>query len=74
MNVDGALFTNLQEVGVSIVLRENKGEVMLAASMRVQSNFDPMIVESLAILWGLQLCMYMGIPRLVIGCLRTIIS
>lgn len=74
MNVDGALFTNLQEVGVGIVLRDNKGEVILATSMRVQSNFDPMIVESLAILRGLQLCMYMGIPQLVIGCLRTIMS
>lgn len=34
LNVDGVLFIDLQEVGMDIILRDNKGEVILAASLR----------------------------------------
>lgn len=48
------------------IVRDSKGEMILAASIKEQVLQDPKIVECLAILRGLQLCFHLGISCLSI--------
>ncbi|CAI9762880.1 unnamed protein product [Fraxinus pennsylvanica] len=66
LNVDGATFHHLHEAGVGIVLRDQTGTVLMAASKGEWEVADPEMIEFLAVLRGLQLVMSMGISRLVI--------
>ncbi|XP_035544595.1 uncharacterized protein LOC118347988 [Juglans regia] len=66
LNIDGALFFYLNKAGMGVVLRNHMGEVLMASS-RVESVFlEPEQVEAVALLRGLQLCMRLGIPKLII--------
>ncbi|XP_042950059.1 uncharacterized protein LOC122282170 [Carya illinoinensis] len=67
LNVDGAIFEDQEKVGVAMLLRNDRGLVLFSASkMENGVIIDPMEVELLAILRGLQLCIRMGILELVI--------
>lgn len=48
MNVDGALFEDLQVMGVGVVLRDNKGCVIMAASICEQVDLVSDNNENLA--------------------------
>lgn len=54
MNVDGALFEDLQATRVGVVLRDNKGCVIMAASICEQVDLVSDNNENLAILRELQ--------------------
>lgn len=64
LNVDGALFPEIHRAGVGFILRDWKRNALLAASINEYDVEDPATIESLAILRGLQHCLYQGIPTL----------
>ncbi|XP_042939414.1 uncharacterized protein LOC122274444 [Carya illinoinensis] len=66
LNVDGAIFEDQDRADVGMLLRNDRGVVLFSASKKENGVTDPMEVELLAILRGLQLCILMGIPDLVI--------
>ncbi|XP_040987683.1 uncharacterized protein LOC121235401 [Juglans microcarpa x Juglans regia] len=66
LNIDGALFFDLNKAGMGTVLRNHMGKVLMAVS-KVETVFlEPEQVEAVALLRGLQLCMSLGIPKLII--------
>ncbi|XP_041021186.1 uncharacterized protein LOC121262645 [Juglans microcarpa x Juglans regia] len=65
-NVNGAIFQNQRSAGIGAVLRDCKGEVLMAISKKEQEVSDPTGVEMLAIFRGLQLSVHLGIHHLII--------
>ncbi|XP_040989052.1 uncharacterized protein LOC121236684 [Juglans microcarpa x Juglans regia] len=74
LNVDGAVFDEINKAGVGLVLRDGKGNVMLAASKIEYEVSDAQAIELLAIFRALQLCANMGIQRLLLesDCLMAV--
>jgi len=68
LNVDGTIFHKQCAVSVNLVLRDSKGEVLLAVSKKELVMTDSYGVELLAILRGMQFCLPMGIYELQIEC------
>ncbi|XP_035545034.1 uncharacterized protein LOC118348152 [Juglans regia] len=66
LNVDGAVFANQRRARVGVILRDDKGGVILLACKKENEINDPLEIELLAILRGLQICLPLGIPQLVI--------
>ncbi|XP_042952128.1 uncharacterized protein LOC122289214 [Carya illinoinensis] len=66
LNVDGAIFQNQQSAGIGAILRDSKGEVLMAVSKRESAVGDATSIEMLAILKGLQLTLHLGIQHLII--------
>ncbi|XP_041009382.1 uncharacterized protein LOC121253436 [Juglans microcarpa x Juglans regia] len=66
LNTDGAIFADLASLGISVILRDYQGKVLLSASGRESVVQDPIEIELLTILRGLQLCIPMGIPELIV--------
>ncbi|KAF5478058.1 hypothetical protein F2P56_004648, partial [Juglans regia] len=66
LNVDGAVFASQQRAGVGVILRDDKGEVILSACKKENDINDHLEIELIAILRGLQICLPLGIPQLVI--------
>ncbi|XP_042954614.1 uncharacterized protein LOC122291030 [Carya illinoinensis] len=66
INTDGAMFQGCCTSGVGVILRDEKGKVILAACKKEPEFSDPMEVELLAILRGLQLCIPLGIGELIV--------
>ncbi|XP_042965942.1 uncharacterized protein LOC122299620 [Carya illinoinensis] len=66
LNVDGALFFDQKKAGIGAVLRDGRGEVILAASKMECYIEEPETIELVAILRGLQLCIQSGISKLVV--------
>lgn len=64
LNVDGALFFDLQEAGVGVILRDSKGDEIMAASLLENEVSNLESIESLATLRGLQPSMHLGISHL----------
>ncbi|XP_042944784.1 uncharacterized protein LOC122278665 [Carya illinoinensis] len=66
LNVDGATFSDQCRSGIGVVLRDDKGKVTFAASKPEDAIADPMEIELIAILRGIQLCIPLGIVELQI--------
>lgn len=66
LNVDEALFLNLQEAGVDFILRDCSGSAIMAASTKEAHLANPIDIESLAILRGLQYYLNQGLSNLLI--------
>ncbi|XP_041009377.1 uncharacterized protein LOC121253432 [Juglans microcarpa x Juglans regia] len=66
LNVDGVVFANQRSAGVGFILRNSKAEVIFSASKKENDINDPIEIELLAILRGLQFCIPLGISHLVI--------
>ncbi|KAF5477566.1 hypothetical protein F2P56_004192 [Juglans regia] len=64
LNVDGALFHEQSRSGVGMILRDETGKVIFSASKLEHESIDPMEVELVALLRGLQLCLLLGIHDL----------
>lgn len=60
------MFFSLQRIGIGFVLRDSKGNCIMAASIRETDALNQEIVEVAAILRELQQCMHMGILHLII--------
>ncbi|KAF5472125.1 hypothetical protein F2P56_008865 [Juglans regia] len=66
LNVDRVIFQNQHSASIGAVLRDCKGEVLMAISKKETKVSDPTGVEMLAIFRALQLSMHMGIHHLII--------
>ncbi|KAF5454504.1 hypothetical protein F2P56_024162 [Juglans regia] len=66
LNVDGAFSQDGSVTGIGAVLRDSKGEVLMAAAIRERASLNVYELEGLAILRGLQLCLHLGIYHLSI--------
>lgn len=66
MNVDRALFLELQKSKIGCVIRDHSGKLFLAASLPERDVIDPETIEALALLRSLQLCMHHGFQNLII--------
>lgn len=66
LNIDGALFHNLQEVGLGAIVRNCKVDTTMAASIREENIQSLQIIESLAILRVIQLCLQLEISNVII--------
>lgn len=53
-------------MGVGVILRDTKCNCVMVANIREDNAFNPMTVEAMAVLWGLQQCMSLGISHLII--------
>ncbi|XP_042964633.1 uncharacterized protein LOC122298853 [Carya illinoinensis] len=66
LNVDDAIFHDQQRAGIGAILRDEKGEVLFATRKKENDVSDPIEIELLVILRGVQLCIHRGINNLVI--------
>ncbi|XP_042939527.1 uncharacterized protein LOC122274566 [Carya illinoinensis] len=66
LNTDGAMFQEQCKIGVGVILRDENGKVVMATCNKEPEFSEPMEVELLAILRGLQLCVPMGINDLIV--------
>ncbi|XP_042954609.1 uncharacterized protein LOC122291024 [Carya illinoinensis] len=62
----GLVILGCCSTGVGVILRDEKGKVILAACHKEPEFSDPMEVELLAILRGLQICVPLGINDLIV--------
>lgn len=53
----------LRKAGVGVVLRDEKGEVLMAMSKTEHELNEPESVELLVMLWGLQFTLYLGVSK-----------
>lgn len=66
LNVDGALFPDLNKTRVGFILRDWKGATVIVASISKQNVTNVVDIETLAILRGLQHCLNQGTSNLLI--------
>lgn len=76
LNVDGALFFNIQNVGIRFIVHDHEGKVALAASEAEKNVDNPVVIEALAALWSLRLCMHNGFTNIIIksDCLLLVVE
>ncbi|XP_041011343.1 uncharacterized protein LOC121255128 [Juglans microcarpa x Juglans regia] len=66
VNIDGAIFSDKRKASVGVVLRDTHGKIVMVAT-KVEFEVErPTTIELLAVLRGLQLCLPLGIPNLVV--------
>lgn len=61
LNVDGVTFAEYGRAGVGCVLRNEEGDILMAATSLEHLLNTPLEIEFLAMLRGLELCLNMGI-------------
>ncbi|KAF5475865.1 hypothetical protein F2P56_007627 [Juglans regia] len=66
LNVDRAIFQNQHNAGIGAILRDCKGEVLMAVSKKEREVSDATGIKMLAIFRGLQLSVHLGIHHLVV--------
>ncbi|KAF5471637.1 hypothetical protein F2P56_008414 [Juglans regia] len=66
LNVDGAMFADVGKSGIGVVLRDEAGQVVMAATKKEDFVDEPATIELLAVLRGLQFFLSLGIPNLVV--------
>ncbi|XP_042958240.1 uncharacterized protein LOC122293837 [Carya illinoinensis] len=66
LNVDGAIFHADGSAGVGLILRDWEGKVILAVSKKEAAVMEPLEIELIAILRGLQFCIPLGLQALTI--------
>ncbi|XP_042939490.1 uncharacterized protein LOC122274519 [Carya illinoinensis] len=66
LNVDGAIFHTNGSAGVGLILRDWEGKVLLAVSKKEVAVMEPLEIELIATLRGLQFCIPLGLQSLSI--------
>lgn len=66
INVNAALFFDLEKVGYGVIVYDWRGEIMLVASITKTHIAQPEVMEALAILQGLQLRVNQGLDLIII--------
>ncbi|XP_042942655.1 uncharacterized protein LOC122276823 [Carya illinoinensis] len=74
VNVDGVVFRDIHKAGVGMVLLNDKGEVLWATTKLEDEGINAEAIELLAIFRALQMCVGMGINKLVVesNCLMAV--
>lgn len=57
LNIDGALLFDINNAVIGAILRDSNGNTVMADSKKERDLLQPALVESLAILYGLQFCL-----------------
>lgn len=60
LNIDLALFCDIKEAEVGVILKDSQGNAILAVSLLEKLVFDPKSIENLAIFWGFSCACTMG--------------
>lgn len=66
LNVDEAIFSEQSKTSVGCAARDDQGKVIMVATQPKIFNDDPLKVELRAILGGMQLCLRMGLRKIVV--------
>lgn len=66
LNINGVIFTNLQDAGIVVLLRYSKGDVLMAAKMKERHIQSPKSMKALAIFRIIQPCLHRGISHQVV--------
>ncbi|KAF5454638.1 hypothetical protein F2P56_024287 [Juglans regia] len=66
LNVDEAVFSDVRKAGLGVVLRDDKGKLVMAASKIENEVENPSTIELLALLRGLQLIVHLGFSKLLV--------
>ncbi|KAF5445494.1 hypothetical protein F2P56_034541 [Juglans regia] len=66
LNVDGVMFADVGKAGIGVILRNKEGQVVMAAIKKEDMADEPATIELIAWLRGLQLCLPLGISKLVV--------
>lgn len=66
-NADGALFFDIQEAEIYSIVRDCKGEVIMAASLKEQEVQQPKVIKILAFYRGIQLCLQLDISNIIMN-------
>lgn len=66
LNIDAALFFNLEKVDYGAIVLDYRGTTLLATSVAEFHVTQPEAIEALSIFRGLQLCMHQGLENLII--------
>lgn len=64
MNFDRALFGEMGNTGVGIILKDEKGAVLFASNRKEVGDYSVDEIEALAALRGLQMILHMGFRKL----------
>ncbi|XP_035543587.1 uncharacterized protein LOC118347674 [Juglans regia] len=64
LNVDGAVFEEMGRAGIGAILRHSSGRVLMAVISLEDVVAEPIQVELLALLRGLQFCVSLGIEKI----------
>lgn len=62
----GQYFFYQQKAGVGVILRDHKGEVLVAYSKVETEMTSPEFIEVIAMLKGLKFCAQQGVPKLIL--------
>lgn len=66
LNIDGALFVDRNKMEIGLIMLDAQGETRLEASLSKERISSPKEVELAAILRGLQVCIGMGVNKLIL--------
>lgn len=66
LNVDSALFSEIQKAGIGLILRNEFGETLMAVSKVEKEIINPEDMEFQSIFRGLDICASMGIHNLMV--------
>ncbi|KAF5443558.1 hypothetical protein F2P56_036105, partial [Juglans regia] len=66
LNVDGAVFLGDTKAGIGMVLRDSTGKVVMATFVAESAVLEPSTIELLAVFRGLQMCLPLGVPKLIV--------
>ncbi|KAL5815832.1 hypothetical protein ACOSQ3_024210 [Xanthoceras sorbifolium] len=67
INSDAALYSDGNQVGLRVVIRDNNGAVMLSIAKRVEACYFPEIAKVVAIQYGINLAVETGLlPAMVV--------
>ena len=70
-NFDGAIFEDLQEAGIGVIIRNSKGEVLAALSKRIPTPSSVVILESFAARRAVQFIHEIGLRSSIFNCDST---
>ncbi|KAF5481279.1 hypothetical protein F2P56_001946, partial [Juglans regia] len=65
LNVDGAMIFSQHKVGVGVILKDERGSVIMVAN-KIENEVDLETVELVAMFGGLQFYLQLGISRLIL--------
>lgn len=76
LNTGGALFFDTKEAGIGAILRDGKGNLVMAISKKEKELVQPGTIECLAIFCGFQFCLQQGVKDVVVelDCQTTVIE
>lgn len=64
--MDGAIFFNFKKTEIGAIVRDHRGKALFATRVAENAVAQPELIEAIAVLRGLQLCLNQGFTQLLI--------